>query len=155
MKKSIHGSISSGYPSCAESASHDNMGRAFCNWQPLPVLSGIGRYEQSCAGCEECVEACPFDCLEMVVREEVRTMLTREQQADLMRLHLKLVPSQLNDLVAELTDAALLAAGITAPSPAMCEEARSAVREVLKKYVTAYDICGLPTYCHEAVEVDP
>ncbi len=82
-------------------------------------------------------------------------MLTREQQAELFRLHLKLAPSQLNDFIAELTDAALMAAGVTTPPAEMCEEAQEAVREVLRKYVTAYDICGLPTYCHEAVEIDP
>ncbi len=82
-------------------------------------------------------------------------MLTREQQGELMRLHLKLVPSKLNDFVAELTETALDAAGISELTEEMKEQAEDAVREVLKKYVTAYDICGLPTYCHEAMEIDP
>jgi hypothetical protein len=72
-----------------------------------------------------------------------------------MRLHLKLPPSRLNDFVTELTEAVLTAASMTTLTAEMKERAEEGVRIVLKKYVTAYDICGLPTYCQEAVEIDP
>ncbi len=81
----------------------------------------------------------------------MKAVPTVEGQASL-QLHVKLVGRSLENMVDEVALAAWLALGRTG---SVGPEVREAVREVLRRYVVAMDVCGLASVCQESEEYDP
>jgi len=72
------------------------------------------------------------------------------------RIQIQLTNKKLDDVVQEMAEAItrrLQSQNVTESD--RTQACKSSIREVLEKYVHAYDICGLAAICHEATEVDP
>ncbi|MGE5591102.1 MAG: hypothetical protein ACM3ZA_10875 [Bacillota bacterium] len=69
-----------------------------------------------------------------------------------LQLHVKLDGRTLEDMVEEVARAAWQASGQTGP---VLPEVHEAVRDALRHYVVAMDICGLASVCQESEEYDP
>jgi uncharacterized protein YfaT (DUF1175 family) len=73
------------------------------------------------------------------------------------QLHLELGELSLEGMVDALTDTALETAGPNlAWDRAECRPlVRAALRQALKRWVVAFDVCGLSTFCQDASRFDP
>ncbi|MBI4024356.1 MAG: hypothetical protein HY360_05205 [Verrucomicrobia bacterium] len=72
------------------------------------------------------------------------------------RIQIQLTNKKLDDVVQEMAEAcAHRLEKDTSRGADRVAVIRGTIREVLEKYVHAYDLCGLATVCQEAQEVDP
>ena len=72
------------------------------------------------------------------------------------RIQIQLTNKKLDDVVQEMAEAVThRLKGPPVPENERIKVFKSSLREVLEKYVHAYDQCGLSTFCHEVTEVDP
>lgn len=71
------------------------------------------------------------------------------------RVQIQLTNKKLDDVVQEMADAAVRSLVGTSGDPEKTKMVHEAIRQVMEKYVHAYDSCGLAAICHEATEIDP
>ena len=72
------------------------------------------------------------------------------------RIQIQLTNKKLDDVVQEMAEAIThRLKGQNVPENDRIKVFKSSIREVLEKYVHAYDSCGLAAICHEASEVYP
>ena len=71
------------------------------------------------------------------------------------RVQIQLTDKKLDDVVQEMADAAVRSLVGKSGDPEKIKIVHEAIRQVMEKYVHAYDSCGLAAICHEATEIDP